>query len=141
MKDQNCGYCMKNELLDPFGIFICELDSSVVVLFKEQSHPGRCIVAFKDHKSELTELTDDERNAFFADVSRVAKAIHAIFHPNKINYGAFGDSSGHMHFHLVPKYKDQFEWNGVFQMNPEKTFLSDAEYAGIIQKIKAELGV
>lgn len=141
MKDQNCGYCMKNELLDPFGIFICELDASVVVLFKEQSHPGRCIVAFKDHKSELTELTDDERNAFFADVSRVAKAIHAIFHPNKINYGAFGDSSGHMHFHLVPKYKDQFEWNDVFQMNPEKTFLSDAEYAGIIQKIKAELGV
>ncbi len=141
MKDQNCGYCMKNELLDPFGIFICELDASVVVLFKEQSHPGRCIVAFNDHKSELTELTDDERNAFFADVSRVAKAIHAIFHPNKINYGAFGDSSGHMHFHLVPKYKDQFEWNGVFQMNPEKTFLSDAEYAGIIQKIKAELGV
>lgn len=132
---------MKNELLDPFGIFICELDASVVVLFKEQSHPGRCIVAFKDHKSELTELTDDERNAFFADVSRVAKAIHAIFHPNKINYGAFGDSSGHMHFHLVPKYKDQFEWNGVFQMNPEKTFQSDAEYAGIIQKIKAELGV
>ena len=132
---------MKNELLDPFGIFICELDASVVVLFKEQSHPGRCIVAFKDHKSELTELTDDERNAFFADVSRVAKAIHAIFHPNKINYGAFGDSSGHMHFHLVPKYKDQFEWNGVFQMNPENTFLSDAEYAGIIQKIKAELGV
>ena len=132
---------MKNELLDPFGIFICELDASVVVLFKEQSNPGRCIVAFKDHKSELTELTDDERNAFFADVSRVAKAIHAIFHPNKINYGAFGDSSGHMHFHLVPKYKDQFEWNGVFQMNPEKTFLSDAEYAGIIQKIKAELGV
>ena len=73
MKDQNCGYCMKNELLDPFGIFICELDASVVVLFKEQSHPGRCIVAFKDHKSELTELTDDERNAFFADVSRVAR--------------------------------------------------------------------
>lgn len=141
MKDQNCGYCMKNELLDPFGIFICELDASVVVLFKEQSHPGRCIVAYKEHKSDLTELSDDERNAFFADVSRVAKAIHVIFHPNKINYGAFGDSSGHMHFHLVPKYKDQFEWNGVFQMNPEKTFLSDAEYADIIRKIKAELGV
>lgn len=141
MKDQNCGYCMKNELLDPFGIYICDLDASVVVLFKEQSHPGRCIVAFKDHKSELVELTDEERSAFFADVSRVARAIHAIFHPDKINYGAFGDSSGHMHFHLVPKYKDQFEWNGVFQMNPEKTFLSDAEYAGIIEKIKAELGV
>ena len=141
MKDVNCAYCMQGELAAKFAYPICKMDTGFLYVFKEQSHPGRCIVAFKDHKSELTELTDDERNAFFADVSRVAKAIHAIFHPNKINYGAFGDSSGHMHFHLVPKYKDQFEWNGVFQMNPEKTFLSDAEYAGIIQKIKAELGV
>ena len=139
MKDQNCGYCMKNELLDPFGIYICDLDASVLVLFKEQSHPGRCIVAFKDHKSEIVDLTDEERNAFFADVSRVAKALHAAFHPDKINYGAYGDSAKHMHFHLVPKYKDQAEWNGIFQMNPEKVFLSQEEYAEIIAKIKANL--
>ena len=139
MKDQNCGYCMKNELLDPFGIYICDLDASVLVLFKEQSHPGRCIVAFKDHKSEIVDLTDEERNAFFADVSRVAKALHAAFHPDKINYGAYGDSAKHMHFHLVPKYKDQAEWNGIFQMNPEKVFLSDDEYAEVIAKIKANL--
>ena len=139
MKDQNCGYCMKNELLDPFGIYICDLDASVLVLFKEQSHPGRCIVAFKDHKSEIVDLTDEERNAFFADVSRVAKALHAAFHPDKIYYGAYGDSAKHMHFHLVPKYKDQAEWNGIFQMNPEKVFLSDDEYAEVIAKIKANL--
>ena len=139
MKDQNCGYCMKNELLDPFGIYICDLDASVLVLFKEQSHPGRCIVAYKDHASEMVELTDEERNAFFADVNRVAKAIHAAFHPDKINYGAYGDTSGHMHFHLVPKYKDQAEWNGIFQMNPGKVFLSQAEYDDIIAKLKANL--
>ena len=139
MKDQNCGYCMKNELLDPFGIYICDLDASVLVLFKEQSHPGRCIVAYKDHASEMVELSDEDRNAFFADVNRVAKAIHAAFHPDKINYGAYGDTSGHMHFHLVPKYKDQAEWNGVFQMNPGKVFLSQAEYDDIIAKLKANL--
>lgn len=139
MKDQNCGYCMKNELLDPFGIYICDLDASVLVLFKEQSHPGRCIVAYKDHASEMVDLSDEERNAFFADVNRVAKAIHAAFHPDKINYGAYGDTSGHMHFHLVPKYKDQAEWNGIFQMNPGKVFLTQAEYDGIIAKLKANL--
>lgn len=139
MKDQNCGYCMKNELLDPFGIYICDLEASVLVLFKEQSHPGRCIVAYKDHASEMVELTDEERNAFFADVNRVAKAIHAAFHPDKINYGAYGDTSGHMHFHLVPKYKDQAEWGSVFQMNPEKVFLTQAEYDEIIAKLKANL--
>jgi len=139
MKDQNCGYCMKDSHLDPFGIYICDLYASVLVLFKEQSHPGRCIVAYKDHVGEMVELSDEERNAFFADVNRVAKAIHAAFHPDKINYGAYGDTSGHMHFHLVPKYKDQAEWASTFAMNPEKVFLTQPEYDGIIAKIKANL--
>lgn len=139
VKDSNCGYCMKNELLDPFGIYICNLDASVLVLFKEQSHPGRCIVACKDHVGEMVELTDEERNAFFADVSRVAKALHAAFHPDKINYGAYGDTGRHMHFHLVPKYKDGPEWGGVFEMNPQKRFLSQEEYDQMIEQIKAEL--
>ena len=40
-----CGYCMGGELLDAFGIPICELSVSTLILFREQSHPGRCIVA------------------------------------------------------------------------------------------------
>ena len=139
MKDQNCGYCMKDGHLDPFGIYICDLDASVLVLFKEQSHPGRCIVAYKDHVGEMVELTDEERNAFFADVNRVATALHAAFHPDKINYGAYGDTGRHMHFHLVPKYKDGPEWGGVFQMDPKQVFLSQEEYSEIIAKIKANL--
>ena len=117
MKDQNCGYCMRGELLDEFGIFICDLDVSSLILFKEQSHPGRCIVAYKDHVSEIVNISDEDRNAFFADVNRAAKAIHAAFHPDKVNYGAYGDTGCHLHMHLVPKYKDQYEWGGVFQMN------------------------
>lgn len=139
MKDSNCGYCMRGELLEKFGIFICELDVSSLILFKEQSKPGRCIVAYKDHVSEMVDISDEERNAFFADVNRVAKAIHAAFHPDKLNYGAYGDTGCHLHFHLVPKYEGQDEWGGVFQMNPDKKYLSDAEYQEMIEKIKANL--
>lgn len=139
MKDQNCGYCMKDEHLDAFGIHICDLPSSVLVLFKEQSHPGRVIVAYKDHVSEIVDITDEETAAFYKDVRRVAAAIHKVFNPDKINYGAYGDTSGHLHVHLVPKYKDEFEWNGVFAMNPQKKFLSDDEYKEMIEKIKANL--
>ena len=139
MKDCNCGYCMRGELLDAFGIYICELSVSTLILFREQSHPGRCIVAYKDHVSELVNLTDEERNAYFADVARAAKAIHAAFHPDKVNYGAYGDTGCHLHFHLVPKYKDEYEWGGVFAMNPGQTKLTDAEYAEMIEKIKANL--
>ena len=139
MKDQNCGYCVKGEPLAKFGIYGCDLSVSMLVLFKEQSHPGRCIVAYKDHVSEMTELSDEERNAFFADVARASKAIHAAFHPDKVNYGAYADSGHHLHIHLVPKYKDEFEWNGTFVMNPDRVYLTDADYEDMIDKIKKQL--
>lgn len=140
MKDTNCAYCMEGELLAKFGIKICELKASMVYLFKEQSHEGRVIVAHKEHVGEIVELTAQERNEFFEDVDKVARALHAAFHPDKVNYGAYGDTVKHLHFHLVPKYKDGFEWGGVFAMNPAQTYLSDEQYEMVIQKIKDQLG-
>ena len=139
MLDKNCAYCMEGELVDAFGIKICELPASKVYLFKEQSHKGRVIVAHKDHVSEMVELSDEERNAYFADVNHVAKALHSAFHPQKVNYGAYGDTGHHLHFHLVPKYTDEFEWGGVFAMNPQQKFLTEEEYAELIETIKANL--
>ena len=140
MKDPNCAYCMRGELLDAFGIYICDLSVSSLILFKEQSHPGRCVVAYKDHVSEIVNLSEAERNAFFADVTRAANAIHAAFHPDKVNCGAYGDTGCHLHFHLVPKYRDQYEWGGVFAMNPGRTTLSEEAYAEMIEKIRRALG-
>ena len=139
MKDMNCGYCAGGETLAAFGIKICDLSVSQLILFREQSHPGRCIVAYKDHVSELVNLTDEERNAFFADVAQAARAIHAAFHPDKLNYGAYGDTGCHLHFHLVPKYRDGYEWGGVFAMNPGEKHLTDEEYEQMIEKIKEHL--
>ena len=100
-----CGYCMGGELLDAFGIPICELSVSKLILFREQSHPGRCIVAYKDHVSEIVDISPEERAAFMEDIARAAKAIHAAFHPEKINYGAYGDTGCHLHVHLVPSIR------------------------------------
>lgn len=136
---QNCGYCQGGELLAKFGIKICDLDVSQLILFKEQSHPGRCIVAYKDHVSELVDISEDERNRYFADIAKAANAIHKAFHPKKVNYGAYGDTGCHLHFHLVPKYENGFEYGGTFEMNPKKTYLSENEYTEIIAKIKENL--
>ena len=130
---------MRGELLDKFGIYICDLRVSSLILFKEQSKPGRVIVAYKDHVSEIVNLTEEERNLFFADVNQVANALHKALAPKKVNYGAYGDTGCHLHFHLVPKYEGGDEFGGVFQMNPDKVYLTDAEYAEMIQKIKDNL--
>ena len=109
MVDNNCAYCVEGDLVAKFGIKICELETSKGYLFKEQSHPGRCIVAHKKHVGDMNELTAEERAAYFEDVAKVARAIMAAFHPDKVNYGAYGDTGHHLHFHLCPKYKDEFE--------------------------------
>lgn len=139
MKDQNCAYCVEGELLDAFGIKICELESSKVYLFKEQSHLGRVIVAHKKHVSELVELSQEERHLYFDEVAKVANVLHKLFQPEKVNYGAYGDTGHHLHFHLVPKYKDGYEWGGVFAMNPGEKYLTEQEYAELVEKIKNEL--
>ena len=139
MKDRNCAYCMRGGLLDQFGIFICDLQVSSLILFKEQSHKGRCIVAYQDHVSELVDISPEERALFMEDIAKASNAIHKAFGPKKVNYGAYGDTGCHLHMHLVPKYEDEFEWGDVFAMNPGRTYLTDAEYAAIIDAIKENL--
>ena len=139
MKDQNCAYCVEGELLDALGIKICELESSKVYLFKEQSHLGRVIVAHKKHVSELVELSQEELHLYFDEVAKVANVLHKLFQPEKVNYGAYGDTGHHLHFHLVPKYKDGYEWGGVFAMNPGEKYLTEQEYTELVEKIKNEL--
>ncbi len=138
-KAPDCLYCQRNELQKSLMIEICDLSVSTLFLFKEQSHPGRCIVGYKDHAKELFELTEEERNAFMADVCRVGSAIQKAFSPAKINYGAYSDKLPHLHFHIVPKYEGEFEFGGIFEMNPQKVYLSDEEYNATIEKLKAQL--
>lgn len=120
-------------------IEICDLNVSTLFLFKEQTYRGRCIVAHKDHFNELFELTDQERNEFMKDVTRVAKAMSKAFGAEKINMGAYSDKLKHLHFHLSPKYIDGPDYGGTFVMNPQKVYLTDAEYTDLITRIKAEL--
>ncbi len=138
--DPNCAYCGNDDVLQNFGYPIGELEHALLYLFKEQTYHGRVIVATKTHVSEITELSDADRDGFFADMSRVAKALHALYQPTKINYAAFGDTGKHCHFHLVPKYEGGEDFGGMFVMNSGKKILSETELqaraAEILEAVK-----
>ena len=140
MKDGNCAYCMQGELAAKFAYPICKMDSGFLYVFKEQSHPGRLILAHDKHISEMIELTDEERNLFFADVARAAQALTELYHPDKINYLVLGDLCPHLHIHLVPKYEGRTDWGGIFQMMPEpRRYLEEAQEQVEIQRIREKL--
>jgi len=136
----DCLYCRKDERLHNLMIEVAPLAASTLYLFKEQTHKGRCVVAYQGHGKELFELSDAERNAFMADVARAAKAIKTAFAPNKVNFGAYSDKLQHLHLHLVPKYEGGASWGGTFEMMPaNKKLLTDAEYDGLIAALKRAL--
>ena len=139
MSATGCNYCDKNEAHSVYAYEAATLPESIIYIFREQSHPGRLIVAHKEHVSDLADLSDEKRNAYFADVATAARAIHKAFRPDKINYAAYGDLVPHLHFHLVPKYRDQFEWGGTFVMNPQEKVLTDAECEEVAKRIRAAL--
>jgi len=136
---KECLYCTNNQTQKDLMIQFSELRVSRAFLFKEQTYRGRCLVAYNGHVNDLNELSDEERDAFMADVAQVTRAMQKAFNPEKINYGAYSDKLSHLHFHLAPKYVDGPDYGGTFQMNPGKVYLSDAEYQELIDQIKAEL--
>ena len=83
----------------------------------------------------------EERALYMEDIAKVADAMHKIFHPDKVNYGAYGDTGHHLHFHLVPKYEDSYEWGGTFAMNPEQVTLTDEKYEEMVRKYQEELNL
>lgn len=136
---KTCLYCQNNETLHDLMIEIATLSVSRVFIFKEQTYKGRCLVAYKDHVDDLNLLSDEERNAFMADVTKVTRAMQKAFNPDKINYGAYSDTLSHLHFHLIPKYKGGPDFGGVFQMNPKKVYLTDAGYSKMAEALKKEI--
>lgn len=136
---ENCLYCKNKALLDELMIKICDLDVSTLYLFREQSHPGRVVLAYKDHVGEQFEIPEEDYLKFMQDVRRVGMALKALFHPAKINFGAYSDKLKHAHWHIVPKYEDGFEFGGVFEMNPKICYLSDEEYAERVEAIRKAL--
>jgi len=136
----DCLYCRQDQRLHDLMIEVAPLSTSTLYLFREQTHRGRCVVAYHAHINELFELPDAELIRFTQDVARAARAIKTAVGAKKINYGAYSDKLPHLHMHLVPKYEGGTAWGAPFEMMPaNKNFLTDADYTALIASIKAKL--
>ena len=140
MLQPDCKYCARSADLFEIAEDIADLEVSNLYLLKDQSHRGRCILAFRDHKTELFQLTPEELTAFSRDAAAAARAIHEAFSPDKINYAAYGDTAPHLHLHIVPKYKGGKSWGSPFELAPSEAGIpSEEERKKIIHEIKSRL--
>jgi diadenosine tetraphosphate (Ap4A) HIT family hydrolase len=139
---EDCAYCARDERLSSNLIEIGRLETSTLYLFREQTYRGRCVVALNTHETELFRLDPDTLGRFSRDVSRAAAALQRAFAPHKINYAIYGDLAPHLHFHVVPKYRNGQDWGEPFVLHPSgKRYLREEGYREVIFSIKEHLPV
>jgi diadenosine tetraphosphate (Ap4A) HIT family hydrolase len=74
------------------------------------------------------------------DVALVAKVVAKVSQCHKVNYAIFGDTAGHLHFHVVPKAPDRPNWGEAFVLMPATPSEPDRIQATqLLERIRAEL--
>ena len=124
----DCFYCKKDERQAALMTPLAEMTFSDVFLFRDQKHRGRCVVALKEHRDEIWQLSNEQRAGFFAEVSAVAEAVSEYAHADKTNCAIYGDLVSHFHVHVVPKRKGELQWGAPFTDDIEKVFLPEEEF-------------
>ena len=133
-----CPMCSRWE--DHYELRIAELEHSFVVLNRDQFFPGYTLLFTKQHVTELFHLDHTVRAGLMEEVSTVAKALHALFQPDKINYELLGNMVPHMHWHLVPRFTTDPLWpRPIWAESHDEVTLSAEEYRRRILMIRQEL--
>ena len=83
--------------------FIADFAVSRAYLNPDQYFPGWVFLVLRRHAVELYDLAADERNALIEDVTRVTRALAAVYRPVKMNYELLGNQAPHIHWHLIPR--------------------------------------
>lgn len=101
----NCVLC-KDELKPEEGQLIWRGDDCRIILVNDADLPGFCRVIWNRHVSEMTDLTYGEREHLMTLVFAVEVAIRRVMHPDKVNIAALGNMVPHIHWHVIPRFKD-----------------------------------
>ena len=140
----NCALC-KDELKPEDGQLIWQGDEARIILVNDSDLPGFCRVVWNRHVAEMTDLTYGEREHLMTLVFAVEEAMRHVMHPDKVNIAALGNMVPHIHWHVIPRFKDDAfypgsAWSKRVQETPEAILLERRRsVAELPEAIKAEI--
>jgi diadenosine tetraphosphate (Ap4A) HIT family hydrolase len=77
-----------------------------VILAAEPDYPGFTRVIWQAHLAEMTDLSPPDRDALMRVVCTVESVQREAFAPDKINLASFGNMVPHLHWHVIPRWRD-----------------------------------
>ena len=141
---KGCPFCQPREVDDGFNIHIKDLGVSSLYLDRNQLHLGYSVLIFKKrHVTGIELLTDEEYDAFMDDLKISARALNEAFKPDHMNYATLGNVIPHLHYHLIPRYKDDPRWGAPVWtshlQDMKKKELSPEQYQDMIIRVRERL--
>ena len=98
---------MTCELCDHAGGEILWQDSRCrIILVADPDYPGLCRVIWHAHIREMSDLPAVERHHMMTVVFAVEQALRQTLAPDKINLASLGNVVPHLHWHIIPRYRD-----------------------------------
>jgi diadenosine tetraphosphate (Ap4A) HIT family hydrolase len=100
------------------GCEFCDGDGGEVIVRRESwriirvagadgaAYPGFCRVIWNEHVKELTDRPSADRNAFMEAVFALEAALRQALQPEKMNVASLGNLTPHLHWHVIPRYRD-----------------------------------
>lgn len=135
----SCEFCSS-----PGGPVLWQNDLCRVVRVDEPDYPGFCRVILNRHAVEMTDLGPEERDALMRVVYAVEAAIRETLRADKMNLASLGNMTPHVHWHVVPRFRDDRHYPGPIWAVPKREAVVPAERvaraAGIAQAVREKLG-
>lgn len=108
---KDCPFCQPYQASNPFSLKIADLGVSSLYLSRNQTYRGCCLLVFNArHATGLEKLSAGEYNRLMNDLRRSALAVSETARPDHMNYATLGNVIPHLHFHIIPRYKNDPRW-------------------------------
>ena len=104
---RNCELCE-----NPGGALLWRDERLRVVLVDDPDYPGFCRVIWNAHVKEMTDLSTADRWHLMGVVFEVEAILRAALDPDKINLASLGNLTPHLHWHVIPRWRDDPHFPG-----------------------------
>ncbi|VVD75602.1 histidine triad (HIT) protein [Pandoraea cepalis] len=91
-----------------------------VVLANEIGYPGFARVIWHAHVAEMSDLPAAAREHVMRAVFAVETAQRTVMSPHKINVASLGNMVPHVHWHVIPRYRDDVHFPGSVWSAPQR---------------------
>ena len=112
-----------------------------VIAVNDPAWPGFCRVVLNKHAAEMTELTQHERTRLMQAVYAVEDALRHLMQPTKINLASLGNVVPHVHWHIIPRWKNDSHFPDPIWANAKRDWLTKPSFdrAATIQHLTQTL--